>query len=178
MKVDVFGVAHHSTNDICNLLYENPQLDLHEIQVDDPEDFNRSIDALFYKCDKLPKYRQRDHNIERPFAEELEEFDLEQQANWYMPDEYKQLDIAKWLLDQCHSDAEMQRIGKELLMFQERNLLVLLQFMKYLVDTMRDKNVVWGVGRGSSTASYCLFLIGVHRIDSLFYGLEIEEFLK
>jgi DNA polymerase III alpha subunit len=63
-------------------------------------------------------------------------------------------------------------------MFQERDLFPLLQYLKYLVDTMRTNSIVWGVGRGSSVASFVLFLIGIHRVNSLFYGLEIEEFLK
>jgi DNA polymerase III alpha subunit len=50
--------------------------------------------------------------------------------------------------------------------------------MKYLVDTLRKNNVVWGVGRGSSVASYILYLIGVHKVDSIKYNLDINEFLK
>ena len=88
------------------------------------------------------------------------------------------MDIARYVLDQCKTDAELQRVGQELLMYQDRNLFDLLRFMKYFVDQMRQNNVVWGVGRGSSTASYVLFLLGVHRIDSLFYDLSIDEFLK
>jgi DNA polymerase III alpha subunit len=54
----------------------------------------------------------------------------------------------------------------------------LLKYIKYLVDTMREHKIVWGVGRGSSVASYALYLIGVHKIDSVKYGLDINEFLK
>jgi DNA polymerase III alpha subunit len=72
----------------------------------------------------------------------------------------------------------LQRAGDELIKFQERKMFVLLQYLKYLVDTMRKNNVVWGVGRGSSVASFVLFLIGVHRINSLYYDLSIDEFLK
>jgi len=54
----------------------------------------------------------------------------------------------------------------------------LLKYLKYLVDTMRDNNIVWGVGRGSSVASFVLFLMGVHKINSLYYDIPIEEFLK
>jgi DNA polymerase III alpha subunit len=43
---------------------------------------------------------------------------------------------------------------------------------------MRKNNILWGVGRGSSVASFVLYLIGIHRINSLFYNLPIEEFLK
>jgi DNA polymerase III alpha subunit len=72
----------------------------------------------------------------------------------------------------------MQRAGQELLLYQEREMFVLLKYLKYLVDTMRNNNIVWGVGRGSSVSSFVLFLIGVHKINSLYYGLDIDEFLK
>ena len=52
------------------------------------------------------------------------------------------------------------------------------QFLIYFVDTLRANNVVWGVGRGSSVASYVLFIIGVHKIDSVKYKLPINEFFK
>jgi len=43
---------------------------------------------------------------------------------------------------------------------------------------LRKNNIVWGVGRGSSVASYVLFLLGVHKIDSMYYELSVDEFLK
>jgi DNA polymerase III alpha subunit len=63
-------------------------------------------------------------------------------------------------------------------LYDERHLEPVLQLMIFLVDTFRKNKIVWGVGRGSSVASYCLYLIGVHRINSLRYGLDIGEFLK
>ena len=95
-----------------------------------------------------------------------------------MPQEYVDMDIAKWVLDECKQDAELQRVGEELIKFQERNLFSLLRYCKYLVDTMRKHKVVWGVGRGSSVSSYVLYLIGIHKIDSLKFDLPIDEFLK
>jgi DNA polymerase III alpha subunit len=108
----------------------------------------------------------------------VEEFDQISQDNWLMPDEYRNFDIAKFVLDQCTCETELQRAGKELLMYEKRGMFTLLQYMKYLVDVMRSNNIVWGVGRGSSVASFVLFLIGIHRINSLYYDLDIEEFLK
>jgi DNA polymerase III alpha subunit len=69
-------------------------------------------------------------------------------------------------------------VQEELEAFRIRNLLPLLKALKYLVDTMRQNNIVWGVGRGSSVASYVLFLMEVHRIDSLKYNLDWREFLR
>jgi DNA polymerase III alpha subunit len=108
----------------------------------------------------------------------VEEFDRVLQRNWRMPVEYKELDIAAYVLGLCQQEQELQRVGQELLLYQERNLFDLLRYLKYLVDTLRKNNVVWGVGRGSSVASYVLFLLGVHKINSLYYNLDIDEFLK
>ena len=170
MQIDSFGNAHRTAKELCDLLYLDPEIDLRQVAVDDPDDFNHSIKELFYDCEPLAKYHKN--------FESIEAFDARQQSNWYMPASYKEMDISKWLLDQCRTDEELQRVGKELLMYQDRKLLVLLQFMKYFVDIMRKNGIIWGVGRGSSVASYCLFLIGVHKVDALFYDLEIEEFLK
>jgi DNA polymerase III alpha subunit len=95
-----------------------------------------------------------------------------------MPKEYLELDIAEYILSLCTQEYELQRVAEELLLYQERDLFNLLRYLKYLVDTLRKNNVVWGVGRGSSVASYVLFLLGVHKINSLYYELSINEFLK
>jgi DNA polymerase III alpha subunit len=108
----------------------------------------------------------------------VDEYDMQNQHNWLMPEEYKQLDIAQHVIDLCETQPEIQRAGEELLMFQERNLFNLLKYLKYLVDTMKSNNVIWGVGRGSSVASYVLYLLGVHRIDSMYYDLDPGEFLR
>jgi DNA polymerase III alpha subunit len=97
--------------------------------------------------------------------------------NWFMPNEYKNLDIEAFLVDQCPTE-NYDRLMIELIEYRNRNLLSLLKQMKYIVDTLRKNNVVWGVGRGSSVASYVLFLLGVHKIDSVKYNLPIEEFFK
>lgn len=105
-------------------------------------------------------------------------FDKEHQARWHMPEEYRQLDIAEYILGLCNNEAELQRCGHELLLYQEKDLFNLLRYLKYLVDVMTENRVIWGVGRGSSVASYVLYKLGVHRIDSMFYKLEPEEFLR
>lgn len=107
-----------------------------------------------------------------------QEFHAQQQAHWHMPESYRTMDIAAHVLNLCESQAELQRCGTELLLFQERNLFDLLRYLTYLVNVMRENNVVWGVGRGSSVASYVLYKLGVHKIDSLYYDLDPKEFLR
>ena len=170
MKYDQYGQTYTDSRELCDLLYKNPKLDISLFQVEDSIEYNRSVAELHAELDLLDSY----HNIDMS----VEEFDRVLQKNWHMPKEYKDLDIAAYVLGLCKEEHELQRVGQELMLYQERNLFDLLRYLKYLVDTLRKNNIVWGVGRGSSVASYVLFLIGVHKIDALYYQLDIEEFLK
>lgn len=98
-------------------------------------------------------------------------------ANWFIPKEYQDMDIEDWLVNNCPKE-NYDRLVQELLLYREQEFIPVLKAMKYIVDTLRDNNVVWGVGRGSSVASYVLYLIGVHKIDSIKYNIPIEEFFK
>ena len=81
-------------------------------------------------------------------------------------------------MDGTDNAATSQRVDMELNLYKERGLIPILQVLVYVVDTLRKNSLVWGVGRGSSVASYVLYLIGIHKIDSLKYNLDIREFLK
>ena len=72
----------------------------------------------------------------------------------------------------------MARTCEELAEYDRRNMFDLLKYMVYLVDFMRENNIVWGVGRGSSVASYVLYLIGVHKVDSVQFDLDYHEFMR
>ena len=170
MKYDQYGQTYTTSNELCDLLYKNPALDISLFQVEDSLEYNRSVAELHAELDLLDSY----HNI----SQTVEEFDRVLQRNWRMPKEYKDLDIAAYVLGLCKEEHKLQRVGEELILYQERDLFDLLRYLKYLIDTLRKNNIVWGVGRGSSVASYVLFLIGVHKIDSLYYNLNIDEFLK
>lgn len=171
MNYDNVGQAYCDSQELCDLLYKNPELDITKFLVVDPGQYNSVRQTMHYT--ELPKLNQY-----IPFDGDVDAFHAHNQSNWSMPGEYKQLDIAEYVLSLCSIDAELQRVGEELLLYQERNLFDLLRFMKYLVDTLRKNNIVWGVGRGSSVSSYILYLLGVHKINSMYYDLDIKEFLK
>jgi len=168
MIIDNFGQHIFNEKDICNLYMTDPNRQLKSLLVKEEINFDSELDLQ--KLPELLEYQTSDQTIE--------EFDNIRSNEWFMPEEYKNFDIAKWILEQCKTDEELQRAGEELIMFQERDMFILLQYLKYLVDTMRKHNIVWGVGRGSSIASFVLYLIGVHRINSLYYQISINEFLK
>lgn len=113
------------------------------------------------------------------YTEELsiEQFDKNSQADWFIPEDYKNLDIESYLVTICPED-NYQRLIDELQEFRARNMLMLLRTLKYLIDTLKANNIIWGVGRGSSVSSYVLYLLGVHKIDSIKYNLDWKEFLR
>ena len=122
------------------------------------------------------------------FANELDVEALILEANWSqefnIPQHYKEIDVEEYVKGLVHGAAgtdnaeARHRVDSELTLYKARNLYSILQLMIYIVDMMRKNNLVWGVGRGSSVASYVLYLIGVHKINSITYNLDIEEFLK
>lgn len=168
MYSDEFGQIIFDENDLCNLLLQDHARILHHVLVDSDIKFDESLGIK--SIPELVTYKHPETTLEK--------FDGNNQSIWYMPEDYKNFDIAKHVLDQCNNDEELQRAGQELLLFQERNMFPLLQYLKYLVDTMRANNIVWGVGRGSSVSSFVLYLIGIHKINSLYYDLSIDEFIK
>lgn len=167
---DNLGLVYYTQDQVAEILYQNPSLDISEILYQDPGTFNNSNRKLYTGYPKLKQYH--------PLNLSINEFDRTNQIQWRMPEFYKTFDIEHWLLNQCHNDQERDRVTLELSLFRETNLISLLCYLKYMVDVMSEKSLVWGVGRGSSTASYVLYLIGVHSIDSIKYDIPIEEFFK
>jgi len=168
MRTDKYGQLIFNENDLCNLYLSDTTKKLKKVIVE-----NEIIFSDLLELENIPEVIKY---IESTVS--IKEFDQTAQNIWLMPDKYKTLDIAKYVLSLCETDQELQRAGQELLLYQERDMFDLLKYLKYLVDTMREHNIVWGVGRGSSVASFVLFLIGIHRINSLYYDLDIDEFLK
>jgi DNA polymerase III alpha subunit len=168
-----FGELVLSENDVCDLLMQGRTIDsLKNVVVDETINIEQLVMSMERPESLLTWSFPYNTKMSVP------EFHATQQMMWHMPDEYKQLDIAVHILGLCESETELQRCGQELLLYQERNLFDLLKYLKYLVDTMKQNNVIWGVGRGSSVASYVLYKLGVHRINSMYYNLDIHEFLR
>jgi len=172
MKTDHLGQMIYSEDDCVNLLMRGHTMQIDGMLVDASVDLETAAAIL----ENVPTFVQ--YNELSLQAITVEEFDHVNQNNWLMPDQYKNLDIAEHVLNLCNSEAALQRVGEELLLYQAHDLFNLLRYLKFLVDIMNQNNLIWGVGRGSSVASYVLYLLGVHKIDSLHYNLDIAEFLR
>ena len=172
MKTDHLGQMIFSEDDCVNMLMRGHSMPINGMLVD--ATVNLETAALI--LDHAPMFIQ--YNELAVQAVTVQDFDHENQGRWLMPDKYKNLDIAEYVLSLCDSEAALQRVGEELLLYQARDLFDLLRYLKFLVDLMQENNLIWGVGRGSSVASYVLYLLKLHRVDSLHYNLDIAEFLR
>lgn len=172
MHINSYGQVIRSEKEVLELLYQNPDLNINKINFEDITSVNR-----FNHSAKLCNVDSQITHIE-PLTISLEEFDKINQQTWFIPDEYQNFDIETWLYEQCQTEDSFFRVKTELELFNQFKMNKILFIAKYLVDEFRKHNIVWGVGRGSSVASYCLFLIGLHKVDSLKYNLDITEFLK
>lgn len=169
MQINKFSIPIYNESEIVEAVRINPDTNLHYIIMQNSQQYNNSVDTLYSVTGNISEDMLIDRSVE--------EYHKNLQSKWKMPKEYLDLDIAKYLLDLCDNDNELQRMGEELLLFQEFDLFNLLRYLKYLVDTLSSNNVLLGVGRGSSVASFALYKLKVHRIDSLYYELDIHEFL-
>jgi len=173
MKTTPYGEIVFGETDLFNLAMQGHDLcKLENVLTDATIDLD-SLTQIGLDHDKFKTWQhEKNQHIT------VQEFDQICQSQWFMPEEYKNLDIAEHVLGLCNNNAELQRCGQELLLYQERNLFDLLRYLKYLMDVMHAHNLIWGVGRGSSVASYVLYKLGVHKIDSLYYDLDPAEFLR
>ena len=174
MKINQYGQVTYNSQEIFEQLYENADLSIASILGDvtdiDFQKHNEAIDKELLELDKIQYPSQIDLSVEQ--------FDTQNQHNWYMPDDFKNIDVEQFIHALCETEQEHKRVTKELELYKERDMYNILRFMIYLVHFMTQNNIVWGVGRGSSVASYCLYLIGVHKVNSIKYNLFIEEFLR
>ena len=170
MRLDKYSNPIFNEKDFFDALYKGYQINPNDIIfVDNPDQF-QNLGLITSQ-----QFFSSVENLELS----IQEFDQSYQETWNMPEEYLTMDIEGWLHGQCPPwDPEHTRLSEELTEFKERNMLNLLRWLKYFVDTCRSNNIVWGVGRGSSVASYVLYLIGVHKIDPIKYNLDWQEFLR
>lgn len=108
----------------------------------------------------------------------FEEYHRAHAEEWLIPEEYKSIDVKHWLLTRCKTNEEAARVELEYEMYLQRDLIMLLRTFIYVVDYMRSNRIIWGVGRGSAVSSYILYLIGIHKVNSIKYNLPITDFLK
>ena len=171
MKTDALGVPRFTNHDLIDMIYSG-HIDKWHVVLCDPSDDIDQFNKVAEECgiSPLTKYIPLDVN--------QTEFDNALQSEWFMPEKYKNLNIHNYILTKAEEGKETERAALELAEFEHRGMLDLLRYMVYLVDFMRENKIIWGVGRGSSVASFVLYLIGIHKINPIQYGLDWREFLR
>jgi DNA polymerase III alpha subunit len=169
MRLDQFGNPIFNSQDIFKVLYQGKLTNLKKVTVDYTDDIKQLEHTAGFTFNQFNK--QLDQIS-------IKDFDQALQSDWFMPKEYLEFDVEAHCLARCTTDTERERVSAEITAYKERGMIPLLQWIKHFVDTCSENNVVWGVGRGSSVASFVLFLLGVHEIDSVKYNLDWQEFLR
>lgn len=158
-SIDDSGKVVYTCHGIIERLYEGKTIDNLNIENSDERDL----------------YRKTSRSVGNKSNLVNNSYDINK---WFTPEAYIDLDIEKYCLEKCKTQQERDRVIFEMREFKERSLEPVLRHLLYMVEEMRNNNCVWGVGRGSAVASYCLYLLGVHFVDSLKHNLDLSEFLK
>lgn len=107
---------------------------------------------------------------------------------WQLPSEYLSLNIEEHIFNvfserlpglnytAVQVELAIARVDEELTEYKTRGLHDLLRVIIYVLETFRKNNEVYGVGRGSSCASFILFLLGLHVVDSIKFEVDLQEF--
>ena len=109
MKATKYGEIIYSGDEIFEGLYSGNLKSLADIFCSDElliNQFNDSIEINADKIDKIPTYIENNLSIE--------EYDSLRQSEWLIPTDYKSFNITQWLLEQCNTEIERDRVLDEL----------------------------------------------------------------
>ena len=169
MRLDKFGNPIFNSQDIFKYLYQGKLTNLKDITVDYTDDIKQLEEVAEFT---FQKFNDQLDQID------IKDFDQALQTDWFMPAEYRNFDIKQFCISRCTTPEQILRVEVEMDAYETRGMVPLLQWTKHFVDTCIENDIVWGIGRGSSVASFVLFLLGVHQIDSVKYNLDWQEFLR
>lgn len=171
MITNEYGQVTFSEQEILDMLYAGQS-------IDDCVSANKQVGADLFTYFGIPQHPTHSIISQPPI-----DYHHTKSSIWAMPLEYKNMNIEKYLAETLvekglTSETYMQRLLDELEEFETRNMINVLKFLCYLMDTCKQENIVTGIGRGSSVSSLVLHLLDVHKIDPVKYNLNYKEFLR
>ncbi len=171
VTVNKYGQAILSSNHLRELLLQGKNIGHLNVKKDD--------DLILYEKYQNLLLRQETIFLDAPDETlSFDDFHYQKANEWIFPTEYQNIDVHTWLITKCSTQEQIDRVNEEYALYEARDLIMLLRLFIFLVDYMRKNKFLWGVGRGSSVSSYILYVIGIHRVDSLKYGFDIKDYLK
>lgn len=109
-------------------------------------------------------------------------------VDWVLPESIMNLNLLEYFssahailaadMDESEIEAREVRLVQELNRYSALGFDYVLRALIWVISMLTKRNIVWGVGRGSSVASYALYIIGVHDVDSFAYELDVDQFLR
>lgn len=167
-KIDENGIITLSTDDVISFMLDG--IDVDNVYLSDNTDIEQyNASSKEFSNDKAKIYKSITSDSRSLY---------DRSKVWYIPKEYTDIDVLDYLIQRCNNDQEVHRVIEELNEFVARDQIILVHLIIYLVDTMRKNGIVWGVGRGSSVASFVLYLIGLNKVNPLEYNIDHREFFK
>lgn len=161
LRFDDNGLAHLSDQGIIELAYQNKITDA----VFEWQDLN-SKQHFMEVCKYLDVWPLPDQTIDIT------------KRTWFTPQDYQDIDLDQYVLSRCKNDQQKQRAQQELTIINDLNVGHIFKHLIYLVNLWRSRNLVWGIGRGSSVSCFVLYVIGLNKINPLDYDLDYKEFFK
>lgn len=169
--VDDYGIVYSTVEQLYDVLIQGGDIsDFKVIQSDALDVYNTSV-----------RTTDEAHKVLHPYTKpsiSVEEYDKERQNIWNIPEKYRNMDIYSYIITRVNTEEERSRVDFEYEKYKEYDLEMVLKALLFLTDTFREHNVVKGVGRGSCVSSYILYIIGVHKVNSIKYDLDFSEFLE
>src|SRR5210317_2398596 len=103
MKTDSLGIPRFSNRDLINMIYTGHADKVHVVLCDANDDVDKFNEAMEEQgLSKLQKYI--------PLDVDQKTFDGVCQGEWFMPDEYKDIDIYRVVEERCNTNEEVTRI--------------------------------------------------------------------
>lgn len=174
MNTNEYGQVYFDTDEVLSMLYSEQPID--ECMLSDANELHaHKTHAGDFEIADL-------HTGQMPTISAVD-YHANKSSQWQMPDQYKTLDVESLLSNKMvekglTDTAYVQRMADEMQEYQSRNMIDTLKFLKYLMDTCDQHDIITGIGRGSSVSSLVLHLLDVHHIDPIKYNLDYKEFLR
>jgi DNA polymerase III alpha subunit len=173
MKTNEFGQVTFDNHEIISMLYSGQNID--NCVIDEDEQLKHNKNAKLFDVNQLAL-----HNI---IEQSAIDYHHALSNSWKMPKEHNDINIEQVLVDKLQqkgldSTIYVQRLADELAEFKNKNMINLLKFLYFFMEQCKSKDIVTGIGRGSSVSSLVLHLLDVHHIDPIKYKLDYKEFLR
>lgn len=134
---------------------------------DDINAFNALVDDVI----QIAKDKNRPFDMSYRIPKKYQELDWEDEL---IEDLWVYINSQK-IPEQLHA-TYTRRLEEEIKEIQVRGMSMLIKTLMYVVDTFEKKEIVWGVGRGSSCASLALCVLGLHKVDPIRFNIPMTEF--